>query len=263
MLLDLLGLTPEKIAENESWDPKKGERTRDFGDKAGDAIMSVLTGRDYGQAVEDATKTTYTDTLRDAAGTRLTRYGSVVGGEDVSDLSKLTGKQLEQRLTSNQALKDSRTTASVTSGRDRSEYMELNDPDAIQSLAARHVRLDREKEKEKARERELELLTRSETRETERLDRADARQTALLAHQTEQTNLRNAHNANEANKTRLHELALQEARNSQTMQLAMMDREDKLADRRYAREDRAADRRQQSIMMMIKGLAQLGQGFSL
>ena len=93
--------------------------------------------------------------------------------------------------------------------------------------------------------------------------RSDARQDALLAHQTSEGNRRRSHEASETNKTRLHELALQEARNNQTMQLAMMDREDKLADRRYAREDRAADRRQQSIMMLIKGLAQLGQGFSL
>ena len=47
------------------------------------------------------------------------------------------------------------------------------------------------------------------------------------------------------------------------MQLAMMDREDKVADRRYAREDRSAERRQQSIMLLVKGLAQLGQGFTL
>ena len=96
--------------------------------------------------------------------------------------------------------------------------------------------------------------------ETKRLE---GRQDALYAHQTTQTNRRYAHEADQANKTRLHELALQQARGEQTMQLAMMQREDKLADRRYARGDRAADRRQQSIMMLIKGLAQLGQGFSL
>ena len=260
---DLLGLTPEKIAENERWDPKKGERERDFGDKAGDAIMSVLTGRNYRQAVEEAARTSYVDNLKDAAGTRLTRYGSVSGGEDTSDLSRLTETQLDQRLNANQTLKNTRTEASVTTGRDRSEYMDLNDPDAIMSLAARHVKQDREKKKEQNKTDAAEL--RQETREYEAGIRSEdrARQDALLAYQTEQTNLQNAHNASETNKTRLHELALQEARNNQTMQLAMMGREDKLADRRYAREDRAADRRQQSIMMLIKGLAQLGQGFSL
>ena len=35
MLLELLGLTPEQIAEGESWDPKKGKRTKDLGDRVG------------------------------------------------------------------------------------------------------------------------------------------------------------------------------------------------------------------------------------
>ena len=262
-MLGLLGLTPEQIAENEQWDPKKGQRDRDFGDRVGDGLMSILTGKNYGQAVEEATKTAHVDRLTELGGTNLTRYGSVTGGEDVSDLSGLTKNQLNQRLTSNKALKDARTQATTLTGRARSEYMDLNDPDAILSLATQHVRADKEKEKEQNKTEAAEL--RSETRKYEADLRAEdrARQDALLAHQTEQTNLQNAHNANESNKTRLHELALQEARNNQTMQLAMMDREDKLADRRYAREDRAADRRQQSIMMLIKGLAQLGQGFSL
>ena len=108
-----------------------------------------------------------------------------------------------------------------------------------------------------------------ELRQTIRGEQAEIRQEGyerqdrLYAHQVEQTNLQNAHNANESNKMRLHELALQEARNNQTMQLAMMDREDKMADRRYMREERAADKRQASIMMLIKGLTQLGAGFSI
>ena len=47
------------------------------------------------------------------------------------------------------------------------------------------------------------------------------------------------------------------------MQLARMDRSDKREDRRIAREDRQADKRQASIMMLIKGLSQLGAGFSI
>ena len=93
--------------------------------------------------------------------------------------------------------------------------------------------------------------------ETKRLE---GREDARYAHQTAQTNRRYAHEAEQNNKTRLHELALQEARNSQTMQLAMMDREDNLF---ITCTEDLADRRQQSIMMLIKGLAQLGQGFSL
>ena len=47
------------------------------------------------------------------------------------------------------------------------------------------------------------------------------------------------------------------------MQLAQLDRADKREDRRIAREDRQADKRQASIMMLIKGLTQLGAGFSI
>ena len=262
-MLGMFGLTPEQIAENEKWDPEKGERTRDFGDRLGDGIMSVLTGTNYGKRVQDAARDSYVDTLTDAAGTSLTRYGSVIGGEDVSDLSRLTGTQLTQRLTSNKALKDARTQASVTTGRDRAAYTELNDPDAIMSLAATHVREDKEKKEAEAKAEKARLLREERERQDELTTRQNDRQDALLAHQASETNRRLAHEANETNKTRLHELALQEARDNQTMQIAMMDREDKLADRRYAREDRAADRRQQSIMMLVKGLAQLGQGFSL
>ena len=251
-MLGLFGLTPEQIAENESWDPKKGVRTRDFGDKVGDRIMSVLTGRNYAQEVEEAARTSYVDTLKDDAGTDLTRYGSVSGGQDVSNLSRLTSQQLGQRLASNKALKDARTQASVSTGRDRSEYMDLNDPDAILSLAARHTKADREAEKAQNKAEAAAIRQ-------EGYDRQDS----LLAHQTQQTNLMNAHNADQANKQRAHEFAVQEARNNQTMQLAMMDREDKMADRRYMREERAADKRQQSIMMLIKGLTQLGAGFSI
>ena len=257
-------LDPTKVAESQlsSYDPKTGKREKDFGDHLGDGLMSIFMPG-FGSKVDQATQDLHVDTLKQGAGNRLTRYGSVSGGEDTSDLTRLSSRQLDQRLNANQTLKDTRTKASVTTGRDRSEYMELNDPDAIMSLAAGHVKQDKEKKEKEARDRETSLLERSERREDNRIAASERRQDALYAHQVEQTNLQNAHNAAETNKTRLHELALQEARNNQTMQLAMMDREDKLADRRYAREDRAADRRQQSIMMLIKGLAQLGQGFSL
>ena len=47
------------------------------------------------------------------------------------------------------------------------------------------------------------------------------------------------------------------------MQLAQLDRSDRREDRRIAREDRQADKRQASIVMLIKGLTQLGQGFTI
>ena len=51
--------------------------------------------------------------------------------------------------------------------------------------------------------------------------------------------------------------------NKMQLNIAMMDRQDKREDRRIAREDREAEKRQASIYMLIKGLTQLGQGFSI
>ena len=62
---------------------------------------------------------------------------------------------------------------------------------------------------------------------------------------------------------RKHQSEKEDRRLDMQMELAQLDRADRREDRRIAREDKAADRRQQSIMMLIKGLAQLGQGFSL
>jgi len=246
-------LDPTKVAESQlsSYDPKTGRREKDFGDHLGDGLMNIILPG-FGSKVDEATKNLYIDTLKEGAGNRLTRYGSVDGGQDTSNLSRLSATQLEQRLLANKELKEARTKAVTLSGRDRSEYMDLSDPDEILSRAVTHAEIDKEGDKEK-----------------EKTDAADIRaegykrQDALLAHQTQQTNLMNAHNADQANKQRAHEFAVQEARNAQTMQLAMMDREAKMADRQYMREERAADKRQQSIMMLIKGLSQLGAGFSI
>ena len=49
----------------------------------------------------------------------------------------------------------------------------------------------------------------------------------------------------------------------QNLQLAIMDREDKKADRRMAREDRLSAQRQASIMALVKGLTQMGAGFAI
>ena len=56
---------------------------------------------------------------------------------------------------------------------------------------------------------------------------------------------------------------LQREQNQQTLQLAIMDRSDKKEERRIAREDRLAEKRQASIMMLMKGLTQLGYNFSI
>ena len=54
---------------------------------------------------------------------------------------------------------------------------------------------------------------------------------------------------------------LTKEQNMMQLKLANMDRADRREERRMEREDREADKRKESIMMLIRGLTQLGAGF--
>lgn len=89
----------------------------------------------------------------------------------------------------------------------------------------------------------------------DRLEIEDSRYAAQIARQQ--------YNEDRDEAWRKHQSQKEDKRYDMQMQLAMMDRADKREDRRIAREDRQADKRQASIMMLIKGLTQLGAGFSI
>ena len=75
----------------------------------------------------------------------------------------------------------------------------------------------------------------------------------IMAENTRRENAaQRAYNEGENRATRAHQT-----------QLAMFDRQDRMADRSYQRERDSAKDRQQSIMMLIKGLSQMGAGFAL
>ena len=78
----------------------------------------------------------------------------------------------------------------------------------------------------------------------------------------------------ENNKNRAFERAREDARyafersesradRQQNLQLATMEGEERKLDRRYQRDADRRDRQQQSIMMLVKGLSQMGAGFAL
>lgn len=108
-------------------------------------------------------------------------------------------------------------------------------------------------------------------------EKADAFRTSQLEFQKSQAEESNAFRrhqlevegirAENARRERQFEAAqnreLTREQNKMQLNIAMMDRQDKREDRRIAREDREADKRQASIMMLIKGLTQLGAGFSI
>ena len=101
--------------------------------------------------------------------------------------------------------------------------------------------------------------------ETERDEEKDWRRTVFETqqHNARESQLHRQYLAEQNAADRKANRALQREQNQQTLQLAIMDRQDRKEDRRMAREDRQADKRQQSIMMLIKGLTQLGAGFSI
>ena len=244
---ELFGLTPEQIAENESWSTKKG-RKRDFGDKVGDRIMSALTGIDYTKEVGEAVKNNYVEELESTYGGRIDATKGTVGYEELGDLSKLSGSKLDQELEKRERTKAARSKAGATTGLDISEFQHLTDPGEILALASSKVKDEQETEK-------LRLETKAQT-ETERLEgRYDAQRASDEAWRRYQSEENNAWRKSQSEK--------EDKRYDMQMQLAIMDRADKREDRRIAREDRQADKRQASIMMLIKGLSQLGAGFSI
>ena len=153
-MLSLLGLTPEQIAENEEWDPKKGKRTRDFGDRVGDGLMSILTGTNYGDRVKQATKDQYVDTVTDAYGNRINKTKGVAGYDDIGDVSRLSDLQIKQELGNREATKSARSKVSALYGVDRGQLLDVTDAGEIEALGAR---LGREKDEAKVEAERLRL----------------------------------------------------------------------------------------------------------
>ena len=148
MLLELLGLTPEQIAENESWDPKKGKRTKDLGDRVGDGIMSVLTGSNYGERVQEATRGQYLDTMEDLYGDRINKTKGVAGYEAIGDLDRLTDRKIEQELRNREATRSARSSRKALTGETDADLdLTVTDPGTIKAGATKFVKDEKETEK--------------------------------------------------------------------------------------------------------------------
>jgi len=226
MLLELLGLTPEQIAEGESWDPKKGKRTKDLGDRFGDGIMSVLTGTNYGERVQEATKGQYLENMEDLYGDRINKTKGVVGYDDIGDLSRLTDRKIEQELKNRELTQAARSKAAATTGMDRSNFLSDTDPGTILASATKLV-----KDEENAKERKAEAKEQSRYRDSQDL--------LLMNMENNQANLR----------------ADRELRRDQQ---AYQNRALDLKEARMDRRDRQA-----AIQQMMAGLAQLGASIAI
>ena len=240
-MLSLLGLTPEQIAENEEWDPKKGKRTRDFGDRVGDGLMSILTGTNYGDRVRQATKDQYVDTMTDAYGNRINKTKGVAGYDDIGDVSRLTDRQIQQELGNREATKSARSKVSALYGVDRGKLLDVTDAGEIEALGAR---LGREKTEQK------------EEDERKRLDKkdADAIRREEARFQLERSDDLTRQKENDRRYYQERADALELKRDD-----LMFRREEAIrADARLAQ-----DRKDKAIAMLFNGLGNLGSAFAV
>ena len=163
-MLELFGLTPEQIAENETWDSKKQKRTKDLCDRIGDGVMSILTGTNYGQRVQEATKGQYVDNLEDIYGSSIDDVSGVTGYDQIGDLSRLTDRKLEQEIAKRERTKSARSKAAATTGQDRSEFTHITDPGEIVAHASRLTKTENERKEGEERDRVQKETERKEGR---------------------------------------------------------------------------------------------------
>ena len=278
--LKLFKLDPESIAEGESWKVGSdgGSRERNLGDILGDGALSILTGKNYREEVDKATKDRYVSKVEDKLGkTNINKYSSVPGGEQLGSLADTSVSTLEATLTGNKELRNSLDQAMVLTGRGEDAFAGLSTPGAILATAQKIKRGDEE-------DREDEIRGEQIAEKDKDRKALEAYQSQVLAGQKETRDF-NQWQAQENNRFRQHQLEVEGIRleNARAERVAEKNanREDKRyalemqiaqngLDRAYQRErderaDARADKaqRQQSIMALVKGLSQLGAGFSL
>ena len=239
----LLG-SVEEAAERElnNYNPKTGKRKQDFGDWLGDNIF----GRKA--AIDQAVKDLHVDNIQQNYGTSLNRYGSVVGGEDVSNLERLTQNQVGQRLTANKELAGARSAAGALTGDDISTFQDLNTPEAVQARASKIVRERNEDKEGKKENKEQARHDESVAYQKSRDKEMDTRY-ALEQERLWQT-------AQENRKDRALDRQLNAENNAMQMQLEYS---------RLAQQDRqnSRDRKDKAIMMLMQGLGNLGTAFTI
>ncbi len=221
----LLG-TVEEQAQRElaEYNPKTGQRKQDWGDIIGDKIF----GRK--EAIDKAVADLHVSNLTDNFETDIKRYGSVVGGEDVSNLSRLSEKNLARRLAANKALQVARSEAGATTGNDITTFEDLSTPEAVRARASKLIKGELDGKAEN-----------KETKEQNRYDESIRRDERIRSEGRLDRNLERQLSA-ENNKMQLQ---LEYAR------LAQSDRQ------------RTADRKDKAIMALLSGLGNLAAGFTI
>jgi hypothetical protein len=210
--------------ESASWDPSEGRRKKDWGDHIGDFFLQ------NGSALDKATKDAYVGSLEDNYESDIKRYGSVVGGEDVSNLARLSEKKLARRLAANKQLQGARSEAGATTGKDITEFEDLSTPEAVRARASKLIKDELDAK-----------TTKKETTEQNRYDESIRRDDRIRSEGRLDRNLERQLSAENAKM----QMQLEYSR------LAQSDRQ------------RTADRKDKAIMALLGGLGNLGAGFTI
>jgi hypothetical protein len=221
----LLG-TVEEQAQRElsEYTPKTGQRKQDWGDIIGDKIF----GRKA--AIDKAVADLHVSNLTDNYGTQINRYGDIVGGEDVSNLARLTEKQLTNRLLSNRELMGARSEAGAATGEDITTFQDLSTPEAVRARASKLVKDETEAK-----------ATKRETTEQNRYDESIRRDDRIRSEGRLDRNLE-------------RQLAAENSKMQMQLEYSRLSQSDR---------QRSADRKDKAIMALLGGLGNLGAGFTI
>ena len=230
----------DEAAERElsEYNPKTGKRKQSFGDIIGDKLF----GRK--EAIDKAVADLHVSNLKDNLGTQINRYGDVVGGEDVSNLRRLTSQQVTNRLASNKELQGARSEAGATTGQDITTFEDLNTPEAVRARASKLVREKLDAKDKKQESKDDAALEYAKGRDRLRDKRYDLEQDRIWNDKREGRLDRNLERQLNAENNKM-QLQLEYAR------LAQSDRQ------------RTADRKDKAIMALLSGLGNLGAGFTI
>lgn len=254
---ETLGVTPEALAEDETFDPKKGQKGKLTGWDGGDTFRSLFTGVGK-KEVEAAAREQFQTEMTDLATNRnekQKRRATALGLGD--SFQPLTYKNKEgedgftERLDERKAILDQLETLRALNPEIAKQYnLSSGSAELTNAIdAARH-------EKNLGREGSAEWTANQGLK----LQQQQANQNAYQF-QVQQQQLA----ASERNRNAQLDAdrELRKAEGKDRMELAILDREGQREELRFRREDRADARRRDSMMMLIKGLSQLGAGFAL
>lgn len=279
---EAIGITPEKIAEGETYDldgnDGKGKFTSggldDFvrdvvfgtGDEVRKEAKEQAIDKLEAQGGVDVTRKDYESlgltaptglTYTDGTGTKDYLYDSDEAKKKVAQLKLLSeyGGDVEkgQHMTLPQLMSEVKRTKGLFD-----ETTSLEQEWSPQSVAKREEeRLIADiayKKSEKAKDRQHDEAI---------LDWKQGEAEADRDWRREEGNARRTHEWQQNQAQLAYQDAVDARQNELQLTIANMNREDKRADRRASREDRLAAQRQQSIAQLIKGLTQMGAGMAI